>query len=303
MENKAHALAAGMFAILLGLAVLIALFWLGGKREATQSYTVVTQGNVNGLNPQGQVRYRGIRVGKVTDIRLDPDDVRNILIDIEIDARVPVTHGTEAELAYQGVTGIAHVLLEDAGTDPRPLKAFNGKPGRIAMGQSLFQELGDSGRSALNRADEFLTKANALLDDKNRKNFAQLLANLERSTAALNRLLADERLQRLGPAVARVEDAAGNASALFNETRQLIPKIQRVAERVDTMIGNPSTPGAAGAMVRINELSRELTQTSRQLNRVLRMVEQSPQSLIFGAPRPAPGPGEPGFVAPQGGQP
>jgi phospholipid/cholesterol/gamma-HCH transport system substrate-binding protein len=38
----------------------------------------------------------------------------------------------------------------------------------------------------------------------------------------------------------------------------------------------------------------EMTQASRQLSRVLRIVEDSPQSLVFGAPALPPGPGEPG---------
>ena len=40
------------------------------------------QGSVSGLNTQAQVRFRGIRAGKVQDIELDPKDPRNILITI-----------------------------------------------------------------------------------------------------------------------------------------------------------------------------------------------------------------------------
>jgi ABC-type transporter Mla subunit MlaD len=36
-------------------------------------------------------------------------------------ATVPVTRATTAKLGYQGVTGIAHILLEDSGNDPTPL--------------------------------------------------------------------------------------------------------------------------------------------------------------------------------------
>ena len=48
----------------------------------------------------------------------------------------------------------------------------------------------------------------------------------------------------------------------------------------------------------INELSAELSTNSRQLGRVLQMLEESPQSLIFGPQKASPGPGEPGYVAP-----
>jgi phospholipid/cholesterol/gamma-HCH transport system ATP-binding protein len=50
----------------------------GGSAANTKrptDYTVVTRHNVTGLNLQGQVRYRGIRVGKVEAIELDPADL------------------------------------------------------------------------------------------------------------------------------------------------------------------------------------------------------------------------------------
>ena len=49
MENRAHALAAGFFVLLLGLCVVFALWWFAGKREASREILLVTQGNVTGL--------------------------------------------------------------------------------------------------------------------------------------------------------------------------------------------------------------------------------------------------------------
>lgn len=299
MENKSHALAAGLFALLLGLAVVATLFWFGGKKEETLEYLVVTKQNVTGLNPQGQVRYRGIRVGKVKDIRLDKKDPNNILILIEIDETVPVTQGTMAKLAYQGLTGIAHVLLEETGKDPALLaRPENGEPPRIAMRQSLFEELSESAAGTLKQAQTFLTNANAVLNEDNRKHIGAVLSNLESGTAQLNRLLSDERVQRLGSAIARFDDAAGNAKETFAEAKKLIPQIKVLSEKLETMVGDPSSGGATAAIANINELTHDLSTTARQLNRVLRLIEQSPSSLLLGSPPPTPGPGEAGFVAP-----
>jgi phospholipid/cholesterol/gamma-HCH transport system substrate-binding protein len=44
-----------------------AIYWLSGGRDETHEYVVVTKQNVGGLNPQAQVRYRGICVGKVSE--------------------------------------------------------------------------------------------------------------------------------------------------------------------------------------------------------------------------------------------
>lgn len=305
MENKAYALAAGVFTLLIGLAVLGAIYWFGGKKEKTAEYLVVTSQNVSGLNPQAQVRYRGIRVGKVIDIDLDDENVRNILIRIEVDEDVPVTKGTVAKLGQQGVTGIAHVLLEETGRDMERLRPAGGKLPRIAMVPSMLDEIGESGTMALKQAKIFFTNANSLLNEKNRQHISATLSNLDDSTARLNRVLADQRLQRLGSAVAKVDDAADSAKVFFRDAKVLLPKVQALSEKLETMVGDNSNEGAAATVARVNELTRELTVTSRQLNRVLRMAEQSPESFLFGAPPLQPGPGEPGFVppAPAGRQP
>ena len=298
MENKAHALEAGIFTVLIGLAVLGAIYWLGGKKEKTAQYLVETTQNVTGLSVQAQVRYRGIRVGKVVDIDLDDQDAQKILIRIEIEQDVPMTKGTVAKLGQQGVTGIAHIQLEETGRDMKPLKPVDGKLPRIAMVPSMFEEISESGTVALKQAKVFFTNANTLFNEKNRQHLAATLSNLESSTAQLNKILADQRIQRLGSAVAKVDDAADNAKVFFKDAKVLVPRVQALSEKLEVMVGDSSGEGATAAVARVNDLAQELQVTVRQLNRVLQVVERSPDSLLFGAPPRPPGPGEPGFVVP-----
>lgn len=307
MENKSHAFMAGLFAILLGLATLLAIYWFGGKKEAMREYVVVTTENVNGLNPQAQVRYRGIRVGKVGEIRLDPDDPRNILIGIRINEAVPVTPRTVAKLAYQGITGLSHVQLEEGDEEMAVPPGPPGEPPRIAMVPSLLQELGDSGSELLEDARELMARAKALLDERNQKKIAAILGNLESVSGELKptlenvnatlvqvrALLSDDNLRKLS-------QAAGEAGPLLAETRTLVVKLQAAADKLDAAIGEAPAGGAAALVPRLNELAGDVSSTARQLNRVLKMIEERPQSLVFGVPPPPPGPGEPGFAAPAG---
>lgn len=305
MENKSHAFMAGLFTVLFGLAAVAAIYWFGGKREETRDYVVVTRQNVTGLSPQGQVRYRGIRVGKVSDIRLDHQDVRNILITVQVSRDVPVTKGTIAKLGFQGITGIAHILLEETGKDATPLPEKEGEPPRIAMMPSLIEELSDSGAATLRQAREFMANASALINEENRKKLSATLANLETTSGQmkptldnLNTTLAQVKHLLNDDNIRKLSATAGEAGPLLAETRALVGRLASAAEKMDLAIGEPSASGAASLMPRLNELSTDISTTSRQLNRVLKMIEESPQSLVFGAPAQAPGPGEAGFVAP-----
>jgi len=302
MENKSHALIAGIFALLLGAAALLALVWLRGSEDNLREYVVVTKQNIGGLNPQAQVRYRGIRVGKVTDIRLDPEDTSNILITISVTDDLPLTRGTVAKLAYQGVTGIAHVLLIDTGKNPEPLVADHGKPPRIAMIPSLLEEIGDSGSATLRQVQEVMASANALLNEENRRRFSATLANLESASGSMKpavdnlnatltqvrKLLDDRNVQNLSKASAEI-------GPLLADTRLLIGKMQLATDKLDVAIGDASAGGTSALMPRLNELATDISTTSRQLSRVLKLLEDSPQGLVFGVPAALPGPGEAGF--------
>jgi phospholipid/cholesterol/gamma-HCH transport system substrate-binding protein len=305
MENRSHALIAGLFTLLLGLAAVASVWWFGGKREVSKEFVVVTKQNITGLSPQGQVRYRGIGVGKVQEISLDPKDVRNILIRIRVNETIPVTRGTTAKIGFQGITGIGHILLEETGRDSALLESNDGELPRIAMQPSLIQELSEIGGDTLRNARDFLANANQLLGPENRERFSKTLANLEATTGnaqealtQLRQLLSPENVRLINSTLKRTEHAAGEVAPLLVEVRGLVARLQVASDKFEAALGDSASGGAGSLAPRLNELSAELSANSRQLNRVLQTLEQAPQSFIFGAPAAVPGPGEAGFIAP-----
>ena len=101
--------------------------------------------------------------------------------------------------------------------------------------------------------------------------------------------------------VRNLSQAAGEVGPLLADTRNLIGKMQAATDKLDIAIGDASAGGTSALMPRLNELAQDFSLTSRQLSRVLRILEDTPQGLVFGAPPQQPGPGEAGFH-PAGGQ-
>ena len=83
MENRAYALAAGLFTLLLGFGVVVAALWFSGDAVETRDYLMVSRVPVSGLNTQAPVRYRGVTVGKVTDIKtiITNDSIEALTVD------------------------------------------------------------------------------------------------------------------------------------------------------------------------------------------------------------------------------
>ena len=307
MENRSHALLAGLFLLILGAAAVTALWWFSGRQDESRQYIVETHNNVTGLNAQAQVRYRGIRVGKVESIRLDPANPRSTLIDISVRKDIPITRSTTAKLGYQGVTGLAHVLLEDDGSDTVPLPDDAKSDVRIVMQDSLVQELADAGGDIMRQTRELLDNMNELLNKDNRQAVSRTLANLDVSSRharetseRLQQLLNQESIQRIHATLAHTEQTMAQAGPFFAEARGLVARLQTATVKFETALGDANSGGVASLVPRFNELTADFATTTQQLNRVLRMLEESPQSLIFGPRGTSPGPGEPGFAIPKG---
>ncbi|MDR1994838.1 MlaD family protein [Azonexus sp.] len=303
MENKSHAFIVGLFTLLLLAAGIFAIYWLGGVSEATDDYIVVTRQNIGGLNPQAQVRYRGIRVGKVSDIRIDQHDPGNILITISISRDIHLTQGTVAKLGYQGVTGLAHILLLESGRDADPLPPNPADPPRIVMMPSLVDELGESSTATLREMRQFIANLDAVFSEENRVHLAATLVNLDAASAGMKPTLENLNLTLLQMRrlldernVHNLSLALGEIGPLLAEARTTVGKMQQAADKLDVAIGDPAANGAAALMPRLNEMAGDFSTTALQLSRVLRTLEDSPQVLIFGMPPQPPGPGEPGFA-------
>ena len=308
MESRAHALMAGLFVLVFSLAAALALWWFSGKREATRDLLLVTERNVTGLNPQAAVRYRGINAGKVQEIRLDPTDPRYILIRVSVSAALPLTKATTAQLNYQGVTGLAHILLEDNGSTREALGAEDGQIPRIVIKPTLFDSLGERATDIIGQVGELTTRLNRLLDDKNGRNLSQTLENLAVASDGLRELpkvmasvreaLSDANLKRLNAILAHLEHTAGQAAPLTVEMRGLVASMQGLSKRLGDIGGAVGDDLTGRTLPGINSVVQELQHNSRQLTRILGNLEDAPQSLVFGRPATPPGPGEAGFVIP-----
>ncbi len=310
MENRAHALAAGIFTILFGVAAAVAIWWLGQSDESTTTYLLETRRNVTGLNVQAQVRYRGIRAGKVEAIEPDPADPRVILVRVNLDSRFKLTRGSTATLGYQGVTGLAYVQIEDDGSVAEALVGRKGEPPRIAMKPTLIDTLGDKAGDIVTQVSAVSVRLGKLLDDRNVQNLSRTLENLAAGSEGMRELpvilasvreaLSERNMGNLRKILAHVEKTAGETAPLTAEMRELVKSMNLLARRFDHLAGSTGEELAMGTLPRANALMQELVTNSRQLSRLLDGLESNPQMLLFGRGTAPPGPGEDGFTAPDG---
>jgi phospholipid/cholesterol/gamma-HCH transport system substrate-binding protein len=309
MENKAHAMAAGIFVVAITILLVGLAAWLTRDTGERDPYEISTRETVTGLQPQAVVRYRGVEVGKVSDIGFDPKVQGNVLLRLEVDRAAPVTQDTFATLSFQGVTGLAFVQLDDTGKPAPRLQPEDGHPPRIPLRPGLLSKLADKGEVILDRVEQLTGRMNRLLGDENQKRFSSALDNLGSAAADASQLaksLDTTVTKRVDPALASVQrsaDQVGRTAADFSQTaRRLNEKdgpIDRLADGTEALSHAADSFNSA-TLPRINRVTEETSRAVRQLGRTANTINDNPQSLIFGSGPVEPGPGEPGFAAPGG---
>ncbi len=181
METRAPYALIGLFVIAMITAVFGFVYWLhntAGLGERTL-YRVRFETPVSGLLTGAAVLFNGIRVGEVTNLRLDPDDPKRVTATIAVSTTTPVRADTLAGLEFQGLTGVPVIALEGGTTAAPRLTGPAGEPPLLRADPAASRSMTDAARQALTRVDAVLSE--------NSDAFKSAIANLNTFTGALAR--------------------------------------------------------------------------------------------------------------------
>ncbi len=228
METRASHLLIGGFVLLAVAGIFGFAIWLA-RIEIDQEfayYDIYFTGSVAGLGVGGDVRYRGIKVGTVVDITINPDDPSRVGVTAQIGSDTPIREGDRASLQLQGITGVAFVNIEGA-TAAKPLiVARAGEPRPVSPSTpSQIEKLFQGAPELINRGIILTERAAELFDAENQRLLTAILGDIS--------LLAASLAQRRGK-IERIVDAfeasSGDIAAAARDIRAASAKLNRLAD-------------------------------------------------------------------------
>ncbi len=162
--------ATGLLAAFLGV--------VGGRRlvEKRTPYVVAYRGtSISGLQIGGTVRYQGVEVGTVEDIRFSPQDIRTVLVSIGIREGTPVRTDVKAMLVPVGITGLMQIELAGGSNDaPAAPAGFV-----IEGGQSALDRILAPAETIANQLQKILGTLSDLMSAENQKHFNNIVTNVD----------------------------------------------------------------------------------------------------------------------------
>jgi phospholipid/cholesterol/gamma-HCH transport system substrate-binding protein len=300
MERSANYAAVGAFVLVITLIGALFVYWYSDTREHRHfnRYEVYFDGTVSGLERGSAVRYLGVGVGRVVDMRIDPRDSSRVMVIVDIDATTPVSDQTVAELSLQGVTGLLYIdLLRHKPGRPEQALVPSYKYPVIRAGPSRLQALLQSLPDLATAAADLVERADRLLSDNNLSAFSSALANIDKASVGLPDTLHDLNglLGELRTATAQIGvsakdlggviDTAGpDIEATMQRLHSVSDSLARATDLVDKIIADNRQDIRSFTRDSLPELERFLREgraAAQEIRALSTSLRENPSELLY----------------------
>jgi phospholipid/cholesterol/gamma-HCH transport system substrate-binding protein len=308
METRAHYVAVGTFVLAVIFLTFVAVLWLGHTEfgEQAKRYYIFFGGSVAGLNKGSQVQYNGIPVGRVVDIRVDPSNLEQIQVTVEIDTSiVDIKSDARAFLDANILNGIATIQIrggtqEAVNLEPQPGHKYP----VIKAGRSELEEVKASLPELVADVKAATRSLNALLDEQNRQAVSDTLQNVRTITGALvepskevNEVVdnANKAVVELRSFFRDVDQSYIEKGGLKDQLSQTLSDADRLAKNLNEagrqlqLVLQENRPGirnfTQSTLTQVSDLVTDLQRFVAGATRFVSDMERNPTRLLFGERR------------------
>ncbi|MBI2565829.1 MAG: MCE family protein [Candidatus Schekmanbacteria bacterium] len=203
----------GLFVIVAVALLFGGMVWLGSQQLFAQydHYVTYYQGSVSGLEISAAVKYRGVTVGRVADIRIDPRDSTRVEIALDLRKGTPVKTDVVAEIRMTGITGIKYAELAGGGKNAKILT-----PGTVEAPAEI-----PSRTTLLEKVDE---------------RFEMLYAELTAVIQNLRELTGPESRERLTDTLGGISTLAKSLAGAIDQVQPGLSKVSGIGQDMEMLI-------------------------------------------------------------------
>ncbi|MBU3028903.1 MlaD family protein [Paracoccus marinaquae] len=223
METKANFILIGAFTTAGFLALLGFLMWFA-KLQLDRTYDRydVYFTEVSGLAVSSEVRFAGLNVGTVVDMRLAPDSDGPVRVRLEVAEGTPIRVTSRASIESLGVTGVSYVSITSGNTATPLLREQSDQSIPVIRStRSALQTLAEQGPEIIERLNTVADQLTRLLGDENQTRVSNILGNVERASGNLDRAMAD---------VSSATDAIGEAAEGISAFGKTLDRLSGTAD-------------------------------------------------------------------------
>ncbi|MGD9655872.1 MAG: MlaD family protein [Sulfuricurvum sp.] len=319
MNNKVNYTLIGIIT-LVGIVLLMGFgYWLlkPTSEADTKRYLIYFNESVLGLNIDAPVKYRGIAVGKVVTMKIDPQNSEQVEVAIDILSSTPIKTTTLARLTAQGITGLTYINLSMGENDSPLLEAQKGEKYPVIKTEpSFFENVEKSLSDVSMQLSSTLARTESLLGAENQQEFSRILRSTANILEKVDRTLDEKSITHIQNTLAQLDATSKKLDAMLPQIEVFVAKGIEWEANTSASVGSimQSYLGIRATMdeikravesgeFNIKEITGEVVPTLNttlvelqnfmvQMGSVLEQHQRSPSDLLFRQEEIKKGPGE-----------
>ena len=294
METRAHYVAVGTFVLVLVTVAFAAVLWLARAQLSTQytAYDIFFTGPVSGLREGATVEYSGVPSGRVKEIRIDPKNVEEIRVTVEIESNVVIKQNARANLETNILSGVSYIQIAGGTQDAPILTAEAGSRHPVIRARrSRLASVTARLPQILAKLDETADHLNEMLGEDNRRAIGDTLANLRTLSADLA-AEAKPTLMAAATLLRNLDQSYSDPGGLREGLTAGIADFDKLAKNLNEtnhqlqLTVQDARPGLRGFSQRtlsdVGELVAEARQLISGVSRLVAGLDRDPSRVLFG---------------------
>ncbi|MEE4259683.1 MAG: MlaD family protein [Bacteroidales bacterium] len=292
MESRINYIIVGVFVVLFSIGLAGFAFWLEkyGTQEDFKYYMTYMKESVSGLSLDASVKYRGVDVGTVKNIRINPENSEEVELLLRVKKETPIKEDMAVILKFYGLTGLAFIEIEGGSKTSALLKSQNDEIPIIKSVPSIYTRLNESLPVIAQRLSLALGKIDALLSDENLANIRESIDNIKEISLYIKNYKDDlDTLIKQGVVMeGKVISSFDKVADAADKVKHVASDIEKSLQRGDYNIKEMSSP----TFQQTNELLDELKALSAELEEMVLSLQRNPRDIFLKQTTPKLGPGE-----------
>ncbi len=265
----------GIFIFLGTVLLVIMLFVMGGRETLFSSTITVTSyfKNINGLKNGAPIYLSGYKIGSVKDIKLLPDSLGVVKVDMSIDKNNTkfIRLDSKARIETKGFIGEKYVAISP-GSDALP---------EITNGGVIQSEEAISINKVIQSTTQIISYTEELT-----KNFSEILQKINRGEGTLGQLINDKELYASTVNIVHTADTSLKVmtsdldeiskliASLGLNLRDILVHLDSATQNVNSLVWDiKKGKGALGMFVGDKSVRDSLEKTIERLTRTATQVE------------------------------
>ncbi|MDZ7330844.1 MAG: MlaD family protein [candidate division KSB1 bacterium] len=268
MVSRSQKIRLGVF-LALSLTVLIsAIAIITGSRllkKRAVYYIRFKEMSLTGLEIGSPVKYRGLRIGRIDDMYIDPEDVTSIIVKISIDPKTPIKEDNEAVIDYLSIAaGLKMIEIQGGSNESKrlPPNSF------IKAGQSLVDTITGKAEVITEKLELILNNLAELTGPKHQRQFIQLIESTSGTMTSIKTLLDTNRVN-IHHTLENLAQITRSLDTLMVTSNLVLNDIQRItgSPQLQTTMANVEKISTELEQADLGDLIKKLAAAVEQTNR------------------------------------